>query len=377
MNFKGGKLTRGSNLTRGNNLTGGKLIGEGSSTCIFRPNLPCKNKKIDINEKTISKLFLIKPEELLKEIKFNEKISKLPQSKEWSITLYNHCEAPDYETIRKIEPDIDKCLKNNKQSRLENFDTLYGPYGGVSMDTAFDTLFVGESFNSERIFMDKFKTFMKECYPLFLGLNIMYKNKIMHFDIKPGNITYVDNKYKYIDFGISTTFNNKLEIEERALNEFGTDRIYIYYSFDILYLYASNAKLYLEKYSRSRRNYDTLKDIQEVLFDRNYDLIHNEILNLAISNQLNERQTIEKLDTYSLGITICKLLFDNIIQNLDYLNDQQLIYKIKEIVNYQSFIPFMNLLKQMTEPISTERISPVDAYKLYKKCMRSKKTIKK
>ena len=55
----------------------------------------------------------------------------------------------------------------------------------------------------------------------------------------------------------------------------------------------------------------------------------------------------------------------------------QLINKIKEIVNYPSFIPFLNLLKRMTEPISTERISPVDAYKLYKKCMRSKKTIKK
>ena len=39
--------------------------------------------------------------------------------------------------------------------------------------------------------------------------------------------------------------------------------------------------------------------------------------------------------------------------------------------------PFMNLLKQKTEPISTERISPVDAYKLYKKCMRSKKTLKR
>ena len=99
--FKGdNKFTRG-NLT-GGNLTGGKLIGEGSSTCVFRPNLPCKNKKIDISKKTISKLFLKKPKELLKEIKFNEKISKLPQSKEWSITLYNHCEAPDYETIRKV-----------------------------------------------------------------------------------------------------------------------------------------------------------------------------------------------------------------------------------------------------------------------------------
>ena len=65
------------------------------------------------------------------------------------------------------------------------------------------------------------------------------------------------------------------------------------------------------------------------------------------------------------------------MQNLDYLNDQQLITKIKEIVNYQSIIQFMNLLKQMTEPISTKRISPVDAYKLYKKCMRSKKTLKR
>ena len=361
---------------------GGKLIGEGSGTCVFRPNLPCKNEKIDINKKTISKLFLKKPKELLKEIEFNEKISKLPQSKTWAITLYNHCEAPDYETIKRVEPDIDKCLKNNKYSKLENFDTLYGPYGGVSMDTSFNTLFVGESFNDEQIFMNKFRTFMKECYPLFLGLNIMYKNKIIHFDIKSQNITYVDNKYKYIDFGISTTFNNKLEIEERALNEFRTDRIYIYYSFDILYLYASNTKLNLErgskeKYGKSRKNYDTLKDIQEVLFDRNYDLMHDEILNLALNNKLNEKQTIEKLDTYSLGITICKLLFDNIIQNLDYLNDQQLIYKIKEIVNYQSIIPFMNLLKQMTEPLSTERISPVDAYKLYKKYMHSKKTLKR
>ena len=28
-----------------NNKTGGKLIGTGSSSCVFRPNLPCKNKK--------------------------------------------------------------------------------------------------------------------------------------------------------------------------------------------------------------------------------------------------------------------------------------------------------------------------------------------
>ena len=144
---------KGSNFKSGK-LTGGKLIGEGSSTCVFRPNLPCKDKKIDISKKTISKLFLKKPDDLLKEIKFNEKVSELPQSKEWSITLYNHCEAPDYETIRKVEPDIDKCLKNNKYTKLENFNILYGPYGGVSMNTAFNTLFVGESFNNENKFLN-------------------------------------------------------------------------------------------------------------------------------------------------------------------------------------------------------------------------------
>ena len=28
----------------GGKLTGGKLIGDGSSTCVFKPNLPCKNR---------------------------------------------------------------------------------------------------------------------------------------------------------------------------------------------------------------------------------------------------------------------------------------------------------------------------------------------
>ena len=101
-------------------------------------------------------------------------------------------------------------------------------------------------------------SFFKECQTLFLGLDTMYKNKIMHYDIKSGNITYIDNRYKYIDFGISTTFDDNKKIEKRALQEFNTNRIYIYYPFDILYLYASKPKLYIEKYTH-RKSYDELK----------------------------------------------------------------------------------------------------------------------
>ena len=60
------------------NKKGGKLIGEGSDTCVFKPNLPCKNKKIDISDKRIAKLFLKKPDDLKKELETNRKITKLP-----------------------------------------------------------------------------------------------------------------------------------------------------------------------------------------------------------------------------------------------------------------------------------------------------------
>jgi len=343
-------------------LKGGKLIGEGSGTCVFKPNLPCKNGKIDVDNKKVSKLFLKKPENIKKEIDFNEKISKLPKSKEWSITLHEHCEAPDYETIKKVEPDIDKCLKNNKYSKLQNFDMLYGPYGGVSMDIAFQTYMI-DAKNINDI-CETYKGFFKKCSSLFLGLDIMYKHKIMHYDIKSGNITYIDNRYKYIDFGISTTFKNKEQITKRALQEFNANRIYIYYPFDILYLYASKPKLYLEKYT-NRKNYDDLKDLHEIVFDRDFDSEWEVILDLGIENGLNEKQIIEKLDTYSLGITLTKLLFDSILKKYNHMNDKDLYFMLKDIFNCDKFKNIKELLRDMTEPLATNRISPNKAYKRF------------
>ena len=66
--------------------------------------------------------------------------------------------------------------------------------------------------------------------------------------------------------------------------------------------------LYLEKYY-TRKSYDILKDIQEIVFNRDIDTEKDVILDLALENGLNEKQTIETLDTYSLGITLTKLLF--------------------------------------------------------------------
>lgn len=342
-------------------MKGGKLIGEGSSTCVFKPNLPCKNKKIDISNEKVSKLFLKKPDNFKKELDFNRKISSLPKFREWAVVLDDACEAPDYETLKKIEPDIDKCLKNNDMSTLKNFDMYYGSYGGVSMDTAFMTHMI--DFKTIDEICDGYISFFKQCESLFFGLNTMYKHGIMHYDIKGGNITYVDNKYKYIDFGISTTFKNKKEITKRALQEFNTGRIYIYYPYDILYLYASKSKLYLESYNVHRKNYDDIKDINGIVFDRDFDIEWKNIIDLALEKKLNEKSCIEKLDTYSLGITLTKLLYDFILHKFDYLNDDELLSFIIDVFDSTKLIKIKKLLRDMTEPLSTNRILPDKAYK--------------
>ena len=81
----------------------------------------------------------------------------------------------------------------------------------------------------------------------------MNENNIIHYDIKPLNITFIKNAFKYIDFGISSKTNNYKKIKNRALQELNTNRIYPYYPYEIIYLYANKIKLNLEKISSYRR----------------------------------------------------------------------------------------------------------------------------
>ena len=65
----------------------------------------------------------------------------------------------------------------------------------------------------------------------------MNQNNIVHLDIKPGNILFQDDAFKYIDFGITRKMNSPF-IKKRSLYEMNTTRIYLYYPYDI-YLYAN------------------------------------------------------------------------------------------------------------------------------------------
>ena len=345
------------------NKTGGKLIGTGSESCVFRPNLPCKDKKIEINENLISKLFLRKPENLEKEINFNKLIESLKNSEIFTVTLSKLCKSENYEDIKKYEPDIDKCLKSNGYDNLINKDMLYGLYGGISMEDRVNELFTENVLNNTESIKKTMVIFMKECYSLFYGLSIMYMNNILQFDIKPDNIVYHEGKFKYIDFGLSTTFSNIDDIKNRALDEFNGEprRIYTYYPFDFLYAYPSGLDLFFESLKSNREHFDYVKDIHNILFYRDFDESTKDILDLSISNKLNDKIITQRLDTYSLGITISELLLKKIILANNNLKKEDMIDKIQDVFCDNSMYPYTELLYKMTEPLANNRITPIIA----------------
>ena len=345
------------------NKTGGKLIGIGSESCVFRPNLPCKDKKVEINENLISKLFLRKPENLEKEIKFNKLIESLKNSNIFTVTLSKLCKSENYEDIKKYEPEIDKCLESNGYSNLTNKDMLYGLYGGIGMEERVNQLFTADVLNNTESIKKTMEIFMKECYSLFYGLSIMYMNNILQFDIKPDNIVYHEGKFKYIDFGLSTTFSNIETIENRAIDEFDGEprRIYRYYPFEFIYAYPSGMDLFFESLKNNRENYNYIKDVHDILFYRDFDESTKDILDLAMNNKLNVKIISQRLDTYSLGITISELLLQQVILANKNLQKKDMIDKIQNIFCNNSIYPYTELLYKMTEPLSNNRITPIIA----------------
>ena len=225
-------------------MDGGELIGTGSKTCIFKPSLPCKDKKVKSSDKHISKVYLTSKSTkyMDNEIIINEKIHNIKKSEIWSIVLFNKCDLDDYEEIIKIEKDMEKCLlKHNVSINQfnENKLMLYGLYGGIQMKEQIDKLF-NSTFSPNLLIK-----FMKQTHSLFYGIDQLHKNNLLHFDIKQSNILFQSKKFKLIDFGISSTFDDIEHIENRITKEYISSRIYPSYSFDLYFIFLDS--LYLDR----------------------------------------------------------------------------------------------------------------------------------
>ena len=66
-----------------------KLIGEGSSGCVFKPALPCKSEDYDKNNKQVSKLVF--SENYSQELKMNQYIQNIPDHNQWCSIFTQSC----------------------------------------------------------------------------------------------------------------------------------------------------------------------------------------------------------------------------------------------------------------------------------------------
>ena len=118
-------------------MEGGRLLATGSSSCIFRPNIPCKNNGESVSKNKISKIvYGSKAEKYFdRETQITETIKNIKGHKKWAIVYEHFCQPPTYENIFEIDKDIINC-KDKQYSDIFN-DTskmLVSKYGGETFE---------------------------------------------------------------------------------------------------------------------------------------------------------------------------------------------------------------------------------------------------
>ncbi len=335
-------------------MKGGELIGTGSSSCIFYPNIPCDNEgKRDIHDDKISKV--IYHEESEKQSKNEFKINKLVREirgyKNWALIYDKVCNPPSInEMIQYDKQGIHDCLDDTSYE-YDNFNDqsymMVGNYGGITSDHYFRDKF-NQSMSKEEL-EKEFINMMKMLKPLYLGIKNLNKNGIIHNDIKYNNIVLDDNKFKLIDFGLSGTLSNNKHFKNRSIREFNTSRIYVFYPLEYILFYASITELENELDKIDERYHkDELKAICYI-FNYDYYETYELLVRKIQSKEINEKEMIQKIDVYSLGILIPLLFLDT---NIPYP------YEGSEMIS-----SFYMLFQKMVHPLSSERISIERAYK--------------
>jgi len=352
--MKGGKLIKDnkiSNISYPNNKDkGAKLLASGSSSCVFYPNIPCKGTNDVVSKEKISKIVYGKKSDkyLNQEKKVNNLIRVIKGFEIWALIYDKYCKAPDYGNIFKnYDKDIVDCMDDYYEDKFNTTNNMMiGTYGGITLDDYFvENILKNKSIKS----IDKqMYILFKKMESLFIGLNELYKNKITHLDIKVNNIVLHDNKFKYIDFGLSSKLSDKKHFEERGLSEFQGNRFYLWYPIEYIYSYAKKTSLEYELSKITKRKHFDKGDKIFKLFDIDFE---ESIKQIIKNRNPNQQQLNSMIDTYSVGILIPYLFTD---------------FKITKFISKSFFLKdIFSLFSRMCSFSYNDRIKPDDCLKVY------------
>jgi serine/threonine protein kinase len=201
-----------------------KLINSGAAGCIYRPSITCKGDigsskyitKIQKNTRTIAH-----------ELRISEKIRKIKGYARYFAPVLKHCTVKFKKDLVK---DLKKCELFEKDSEQTIAESSY-----ISMKTRYigntDMQSHFAKFNSSNYVNELLKNHTHILY----GLQKMFANRIVHYDLKHNNIIFDDeqNAPIIIDFGQSWV-TTELETEEQLSSSFFVFNQYDYWSIDVV-----------------------------------------------------------------------------------------------------------------------------------------------
>jgi serine/threonine protein kinase len=358
------------------------------------------------SDKKVSKIIL-KPDETVKEeIKLSKKLNKLDPEQKYFITIIDYCKINrlpnNRKDILKVRYEGKKGEEDKKYTKLENkkldkeycpIDISKKPVNIVMHFAGFNLLNLSHFIvdytngkilktpNNEReiaqkkLIMDLLKrNFKKYIKNLFVGMYKMHSARMVNRDIKIENITAYFNmqtqelELRYIDFGLAEDLTPEYITHYSNINKQGTDYFQPPEMFIIDNINYYNG--YPDFYIMNKINRDIKDNVKSYCKENNlpYSDLNNIVLELfeRIDSEFNDKTIlnkyfgsdelnfingyVQKIDVYSLGVSIYEFLF---ITELINLNDNP---KLKDLLkNMMMFDPAKryNILECLRHPYFT------------------------
>jgi serine/threonine protein kinase len=337
------------------------IIGLGSYGCVYKPSLYCDsnaNKPPAFYKNKISKLMSSRA--LNDEMVEHKKIDEIDIKGEYHLKTPFSCDVDKKELKNVAKCAIIKNPENLNVTELARYKLLILENGGIDLGK----LLSGGEYKKWK--NPEVKEFILSLRDLFKGVKLFNDKGFVHYDIHNKNILYNKTTHKtiFIDFGLS---NDKTTIiEDSKINTHFPDVLHWNYPCEHVLL---NKRIFENKnfFFDIHENKKKLKEIEETIGDyiKRYNSTGNSVVfNINIKSELkrgiteflkkNSRkkpeeiyteflnEELNKIDIYSLGITLNKVFNDFYSESLipfDFYND--LVTLCGEMTNF-------NFMKRIT-----------------------------
>jgi serine/threonine protein kinase len=352
-------------------MNGSGYISSGSYGCVNDPPIKCEDdedKSRSYYKNTVGKYFN-KVSTAESEFELNRIVKMIDPNHEWTLPLYKKCVIKDFQK----KDQTDRCEHFNTQtSNITTYIQLIYKYGGLDLYSVIDKYSNAKIENKQSEFIKIFNSLG----PILKGLHKLNEKKLGHFDIKPGNILYNGNKLSIIDFGlmINTTSIFRSENEKYLLFN------YQYYppEFKLYGIWLNRNRkqpsynTFMELFKKSistNTNRFNLENNLEHQLSRFYSIVAYNTDKFSKSKKVNQEffNFKDKIDIYSLGITLLELYDSLIYKETHYI---LLIKKlIENMINLNPYerINWDNLIKEYELIVESEKIfskRPIEKKKL-------------